>query len=136
MAGEKSLTFLLENMSPKLLKPRYVFCTLPHAQYGYLKEASPIASFMEAEGLTLVIEQTAAEEFKLSYEGVFKCISLSVHSSLDAVGLTASISSALSKQQISANIIAAYHHDHIFVNQQLAQEALEIIQELSLSNHG
>ena len=132
MSGEINLNNLLSSMAPKLLDDEYVFCTIKNAQYGDYAEVSPIASFIEAEGLTLVVTKENADKAAFKYEIVLKCITLSVHSSLEAVGLTAAVATKLAEKEISANVIAAYYHDHIFVpaeKAELALEALEAIQE-------
>ena len=77
MAGEKNLENLLHSMSPVLTEGDYVFCTLKNSNYGDYADARPIASFTEAEGLTLVLLKDAAESFGLSYEGVFRQMSIS-----------------------------------------------------------
>ena len=87
MPGETNLQQLLRSMSPELLEGEYVFCTIENARYGDYAEAGPIASFSEAEGLTLVLLKEAAEQSGRSWQGVFRCITLGVHSSLHAVGL-------------------------------------------------
>ena len=91
----------------------------------------PIAAVTEREGLTLVIPKSKADESGISYESVFRCITLTVHSSLDAVGLTAAFSSKLAEHGISANVVAGYFHDHIFVQRELAEKAIEAIGELT-----
>ena len=127
MSGEASLEKLLATMSPALIDGEYVFCTLPKARYGDYAETGPIASFAEAEGMTLVVSKDAAEKHDLSYEGVFKCITLGVHSSLAAVGLTAAVAGKLAEHGIAANVIAAYFHDHVFVQSELAERAIDIL---------
>ena len=82
---------------------------------------APIATFLEAERLTLVLAKDKANEACLHYEGVFRQITLTVHSSLEAVGLTAAVSTKLTSKGISANVIAAYYHDHIFVSDDKAE---------------
>ena len=124
-----NLEKLLESLSPNLLEGKYVFCTLQDATYGDLTDATPIASFTEPEGLTLVLLKEAAERHNLSYQGVFRCITLRVHSSVTAVGLTAAVSGKLNEHGISANIIAAYFHDHVFVPSHLAEKALKLLAE-------
>ncbi|MGO2019037.1 MAG: ACT domain-containing protein [Psychrobacter sp.] len=86
---------------------------------------------METEGLTLVLTKDKADEAGLNYEGVFRQITLTVHSSLEAVGLTAAVSTKLTSKDISANVIAAYYHDHIFVSNDKAEQALSALKELS-----
>ncbi len=64
--------------------------------------------------------QEAAEKAQLAYESKFNQITLTVHSSLDAVGLTAAVATKLASYGISANVVAAYYHDHIFVQTEKA----------------
>jgi hypothetical protein len=112
---------------PVLLLEDYVFCNFPSSRYGDHVNLKPIASFNEIEGLTLVIKKETAQLNNLSYEGVFRCISLELISSLSSVGLTAKISKLLSDNGISANICAGYYHDHIFVPQDRSEEALKLL---------
>jgi hypothetical protein len=127
LAGEKNLERLLSSMSPELIEGDFVFCTVKNSKYGDYAETRPIASFAEAEGLTLVLLKDAAESSGLPYEGIFKCITLSIHSSLEAVGLTAAVAGELATHGIAANMIAAYFHDHIFVQSELAERAIGIL---------
>lgn len=129
MTGEEDLNKLLVLLEPNLLPSDFVFCTAANLKYGDLAELQPIASYQEEEGLTLVLDKKAADRAGLAYESVFNCITLTVHSSLDAVGLTAAISGKLATNGISANIIAAYHHDHVFVQKCNAQSALQLLTE-------
>ena len=129
MTGEINLMKLLASMKPILLDEEYVFCTISGAQYGDYSETSPLASYLESEGLTLLISKDNAEKANLKYEGIFKGITLTVHSSLEAVGLTAAVSSKLAEKGISANVIAAYYHDHIFVQAEKAEMAVAALNE-------
>ena len=109
-------------------------CIIAAAQSG--KNNSHDASdkpfdFMEEEGLSLVLTKTQAERQKLSYVGEYRAISLKVFSSLDAVGMTAAISAKLTQYNISANVIAAFNHDHVFVNAQDADEAFALLANFS-----
>jgi len=131
LAGEKNLQKLLHSMSPTLRDGEYVFCTVDNARYGDYAEAAPIASFTETEGLTLVVLKETADRSSLPYQGIFRCITLGVHSSLQAVGLTAVVSGALAEKGISANIITGYFHDHIFVESENAADALGILLKLA-----
>lgn len=131
MTGERDLEKLVASMTPVLMDGEYVFCTFQDAQYGDYLDLKPIVTIKESEGLTLVIPKDKADDKNLSYESVFKGITLSVHSSLDAVGLTAVFSSKLGEHGISANVIAGYYHDHIFVQKELADKAIEALNELA-----
>ena len=129
MVGETDLSMLLASLAPHLIDGDFVFCTIQGAEYGDFAELSPIASFLEAEGLTLLVDRENADKAGINYESIFKGITLSVHSSLEAVGLTAAVSSKLAERGISANVIAAYYHDHIFVQAEKADAAISALNE-------
>lgn len=130
MSGERNLMTLLSSMSPKILPESYVFCSVA-GKYGDHCELMPLAAFSESEGLTLVLTKQMADQAQLTYSSVFKGITLMVHSSLDAVGLTAAVSGKLAGKGISANVIAAYYHDHIFVQEEKIGQAIEALNEFS-----
>ena len=130
MAGQKDLDTLLVLLQPSLLPGDFVFCTAANLKYGDFAELQPLASYQEEEGLTLVLSKQSADVAGLAYDSVFNCITLMVHSSLDAVGLTAAVSGKLAANGISANVMAAYHHDHVFVPENKAQLALQLLTEL------
>ncbi len=130
MSAVTELDELLRSMEPQLLESEFVFCTVPGPLVDYVS-LNPVATFLEAEGLTLVLEKDVAQNAGLQFEGSFCQITLTVHSSLEAVGLTAAVSAKLAAQGISANVIAAYYHDHIFVQSAKAQMALSALKALS-----
>ncbi|WP_289030979.1 ACT domain-containing protein [uncultured Paraglaciecola sp.] len=130
MVGETNLEKLLRSMSPKLLPEEYVFCSV-EGRYGDFQELNPLAVYQESEGLTLVLLAKTAKANKLPFESVFKGITLTVHSSLDAVGLTAAVATKLAEKGISANVIAAYYHDHIFVQAEKAELAMAALGEFT-----
>lgn len=128
MSGITELDKLLSSMEPELVDSEFVFCTVSGSLSDYIS-LNPIATFTEAEGLTLVLEKSAAQQAQLQFEGTFRQITLTVHSSLEAVGLTAAVSEKLASKGISANVIAAYYHDHIFVQSAKAELALSALKE-------
>lgn len=130
MTGEKDLQKLLSSMSPRLLDGEFVFCSFKDARYGDFAELQPVACCAEAEGLTLVIPKTHADGKGLGYDCVLRGITLGVHSSLEAVGLTAAVATRLADEGISANVVAGYYHDHIFVQSECAQRAIAILGEM------
>ncbi len=132
MSGITELETLLSSMQPILSDGEFVFCTLPGEGADY-PSLNPIATFRESEGLTLVLPKAVAIDSGLSFEGVFRQITLSVHSSLDAVGLTAAVSSRLASVGISANVMAAYYHDHIFVPTEKAALALSALKSMCVN---
>jgi hypothetical protein len=128
MTGEKDLTKLLASLSPHLMDDDFVFCTVRDATYGDFAELSPLASFQEDEGLSLLLTRESADRAGFRYESIFKCITLKVHSSPEAVGLTAAVSCQLAERGISANIAAACHHDHVLVPAEKADDALSALE--------
>mgnify|MGYP005668758299 CR=1 FL=1 len=132
MAGKTNLEELLSSIAPRLSPISYVFCCV-QGSYGDFSNLKPLASFAEDEGLTLVIPENQAMEHNLAYESTFSSITLTVHSSLDAVGLTAAVAQKLAHHGISANVIAAYYHDHIFVQTEKAELAMAALQEFKQS---
>ncbi|MGB5446989.1 MAG: ACT domain-containing protein, partial [Psychromonas sp.] len=84
MSGEKDLTKLIASMTPVLAENEYVFATLERYDYQQLAQLNPIGTFQEKEGLTVIVAKEKAEQLNIAYSGAFKCITLNVHSSLDA----------------------------------------------------
>ncbi|MCY1247953.1 ACT domain protein [compost metagenome] len=115
-------------MKPELNDGDYVFCTLAP---GMRLDVEVLGSFREKEGLTVILERSQAQALGLQYSYVAAWITLTVHSALDAVGLTAAFATALGNAGISCNVIAAYYHDHIFVAKEDAQRAVEVLQALA-----
>ena len=130
MSGETDLGTMLRGLRPELHEAAWVFCTLPAGRIADLPEES-LGIFREAEGLTLIIGQAVADRLGYSYEAQWAWISLSVYSSLQAVGLMAAVSSALARAGISVNPVAGFYHDHLFVPWEERWKALEVLGELS-----
>ncbi len=130
MTGETQLKLLLQSMQPQLLADDYVFISVENSQYGELSELKPKAMFMESEGMTLVVPESLALQHGYYFESVFQCITLQIHSSLDAVGLTAAFATKLADCGLSANVIAGFYHDHIFVQKSQATLAVAALNAL------
>lgn len=124
----RDLNLLLHTLEPVLNTGIYVFCSIPlHTNLGAIK---PLATFREAEGLTVVLEESIAiaANFTVLFHAAW--ITLTVQSDLQAVGLTAAVARALSDAGISCNVIAAAFHDHIFVPMEDAQTAIAVLVKL------
>ena len=104
-----------------------VFCSLPSIQAEEYLTLSQ-GYYIEKEGTTVIIGKYLADRDELDYEVVFKRITLSVYSSLEAVGFLARITEVLAAQGISVNVISAYYHDYLYVKSNEAEAALEILQ--------
>jgi len=129
MSGETNISRLINEMSPVLNQGEYVFSTAQNLDRIDRKDT--ICEFKEKEGTTIVIEKNKADQLKLPYEYVASWITLKIHSSLEAVGLTAVFSTALAKNNISCNVIAGYYHDHIFVDTKDSEKAMAVLTSLS-----
>lgn len=130
MSGQKDLAILLQNMEPVLNTGAFVFCQIPiNATIPDI--ADVLFFFREREATTLVLEKTIADNWQLEYSQIFSWITLNIHSSLEAVGLTAAFSEALTKENISCNVVAAYFHDHIFVPKIEEQKAMNALLTLT-----
>lgn len=129
MSGERDLQQLRLHMSPRLRPETFVYCTLP--DFDLPAGTDPICTFRESEGLTVVLERWQAERAKLSYVFESRLITLTVHSSLEAIGFLATVADSLARARIPCNAVAAYYHDHLFIPSDRAEEALLILQSLS-----
>lgn len=126
MPGEADLATLLRTMAPALREEPYIFCSVDEATLAGLGVV-PLGLFREAEGVSLILSRAQADGAGLPYDELWACISLSVHSALSAVGLTATISARLAAAGLSANVVAAYYHDHVFVPWEARERALSAL---------
>ncbi|MBI4983575.1 ACT domain-containing protein [Candidatus Woesearchaeota archaeon] len=124
-----NLNQLLKSMQPKLLLGEFVFCIVKDVPPRF----KPKMIFQEEEGVTLILEKEVADKNKLYYDKVWSLITLNVNSDLSAVGFLAAITPALAQAGISVNVVSAYHHDHLFVPEERAEEAIKILRKLSLA---
>jgi len=132
MKGETNLKQLIKNMSPELNNGEYVFVSVSDAIKFDRNDI--LCEFKERQGTTLVLQREKAVALGLKYNFVASWITLNVHSALEAVGLTAAVSKALTEHNISCNIIAGFYHDHIFVAKKDAIKAVEVLNALSKQN--
>ena len=130
MSGELNLAKLLATMTPKLQAREFVFATLKADKAVESLRSAAIGTFVEEEGLTLIVpaDQTLPEGTERSEPQ--RMITLQVHSSLEAVGLTYRVSERLAGLGISCNVVAAFFHDHIFVSTAKADAAVTALQQL------
>jgi uncharacterized protein len=129
MPGELDLHVLLKSMQPMLYTDAYGFAVVPRAQVV----GAVFALIEEDEGVTVIapLSELVAMGIGISDDASWARISLAVQSDLAAVGLTASFSAALAARGISANVVAGFHHDHIFVPWQRRCDAMAALSELS-----
>ena len=125
---------LLTTMSPQLNALNVAFVSLvePSAALAMLPSESVISTFRESEGTTLIVELRAAEQAGLPILFRAAWITLTVHSDLEAVGLTAAFARALGDAGISCNVVAAAFHDHIFVPIEKAELTMNALRDLQV----
>jgi hypothetical protein len=128
MAAERDLTRLLRGLRPELNPGRFVFAAVTGPVPAGL---SPVVTVTEPEGRTLVLPQHEADAAGLDYDYVAGWITLRVNSALDAIGLTAAVAGELAQAGLSCNVVAGYHHDHLFVPYDRAAEAVAALDALA-----
>ena len=129
-SGETSLTQLVQAMQPSLADECFIFCTLAESIAIPLIPQT-LGFFREVEGVTLILEKEVALAHQIQFHGEWAKITLRVHSSLEAVGFLATISQPLAVAGISTNVISAFYHDHLFVQWDRREKAVEILNHLA-----
>ena len=127
MAGSTDLAQLLRTLEPVLRDGEYVYATVDEMPRDFPVEAT----VREPEGLTVVVQRDIADLQGIGYDYVARWITLTVHSSLEAVGLTAAFAAALGRERISCNVLAGHHHDHILVATADGERAVASLRRLA-----
>ncbi|WP_186105315.1 ACT domain-containing protein [Burkholderia gladioli] len=130
--SEKDLAKLCATLSPVMAEATYVYCSFP--EFTVPTGLLAFCIIREREGLTAIIERDEALRRGLAYTYDARLITLSVHSSLEAVGFIAVISRKLAGAGISCNVIAGYYHDHILVPVEKAEQAMTLLLEIAASS--
>ena len=128
MLGEQNLDKMLKGLKLDLSDQIFVFVTVETLANIQLNEVFAIVN--EVEAYTLVLSKEKADQLDLPYHYQAAKISIQVHSALEAVGLTAALSTQLAKVQMSCNVIAGYYHDHLFVDYHQREKAIDALLEL------
>ena len=135
MTGETDLKTLLASMMPELLAGTYVFATLAPG-VAQPEGLDPVMMFREREGTTLIVTEDAASAAGLAASFRCRMITLNVHSSLEAVGFLAAITTRLAAAGMGVNPVSAFYHDHLFVPADRAEDALELLRKLGKHSAG
>lgn len=128
MSGERELSVLLKSLAPALDPAEYTFVTVPEEDARRFER--PIGWFRENEGVSIICTCAEAERLRVQASGTFRRIVLTVHSSLESVGLTASVAAALAGEGIACNVVAGFHHDHLFVPAGRTSDAMRVLKKL------
>ena len=123
MDGERNLDLLLKTMQPLLMDGKWVFRTSANGFDAATLETA-ILMFREPGGVTIISPATPTD-YDLP---IWSMITLSIHSSLEAVGFLAAITTSLAAMDIPVNAVSAYYHDHIFVPYGRRDDAMECLQ--------
>lgn len=118
---------MLAGMKPRLTPGEFVFCTTRDEGLIARASAGALCLFKEDEGTTLILAREDAAALGFDAALPMRRIVLDVFSALDGVGLTAGVAAALTAANIPCNMVAAYHHDHVFVPAAQADEALAVL---------
>ena len=124
----RDLAALLAGLDPALEATTYLWCTVTGPLPAGLH---PVVTVVEDEGTTVVLNRDEAARAELPGEFPSRRITLRVRSALDAVGLTAAVAAALTDEGIPANVVAGFHHDHLFVPAEQAQAAVGVLRTLT-----
>ena len=130
MPGESNLAALLQNMKPEIHEGVFVFCSIPEGK-GIPAALRPVHIFREREGTAFIIRREEAEAAGLPHQFASRMITLTVHSSLEAIGFLAAVTGRLAEAGISVNAVSAFYHDHLFVPEHKADEALRHLQGMN-----
>lgn len=130
----RELRLLLRTLQPRRNPGVYIYAVAPPGCDVAALDA--VATVREPEGLTLVVEESRARAAGLAVHERLAWITLEVRSALDDVGLTAAVAAALTRVHIPCNVIAAAHHDHLFVPAESADAALAALQALQADAGG
>jgi len=113
MNGEIDLQRMLAEMRVAVRDD--VYCMVSLAAPSEHLRASAAAMITEAEAVTLVITTAQADAEGLPYDFPAAWLTLEVHSSLHAVGLTAAVARMLTDEGVPCNVLAGFYHDHLLV---------------------
>ncbi len=127
MSGQTDLAKMLANLSVTVRQGTFTVVSVSRPlELGDGVEAL----LVEDEGLTVIATVEAAKRhgWAVGFEAAW--LTLDVHSSLEAVGLTAAVATALARSGISCNVLAGFYHDHILVQADRVAEAIECLTAL------
>ncbi len=131
MDGETDLQIILANLTVSRRPGTFVVANVGEpVAIGDGVEAV----LAESEGVTVVAAKDVADRNGWEYGFEAHWLTINVHSSLSAVGLTAEVSRALAAHGIAANVLAGFYHDHILVPSCRVGEAIAVLETLSEMN--
>lgn len=121
---------MLAGLNPQRAPGAFVFCTTDDPQTTRAALEAADGSFREAEGWSFILPVEAAARLGFAVDQPMARITLQVYSALDGLGLTAAVSAALARAGVAVNVVAAFHHDHLFVPLERAEQAVDVLRAL------
>jgi len=131
--GETNLQTVLDSLAVSCDNVEYGFAKNESGDYT-IPPGQVLGTFRESEALTIFAEVEVLKEHGLEYMGPLAKITIEVHTALELVGLTAVLATKLGDSGISANVVAAYYHDHIFVPYEDRERAIRALLSLKTDN--
>ncbi|MBD3764405.1 MAG: ACT domain-containing protein [Rhodobacterales bacterium] len=119
---------MIAGMSPHPTPGLWVFCTLPDRARAAALAPLAAAWVVEEDGITLILPLDVAQAQGFDTALPMARITLQVPSALDGVGLTAAVAGALAEAGIPCNMVAGWHHDHVYVPADRRDQALALLQ--------
>lgn len=107
-------------------------------QYGFasidkeslISRDKVLATFHENGRLAVIAPKSYPDPLGIDNEELYEKLTIGVHTSLELVGLTAVMATKLAEHGISANVVAAFYHDRVFVQYEKRQKAIELLEGL------
>ena len=118
---------MIGGMAPLRRPGVWIFCTTDRADLAAKARDEALATFAETEGTSLILSEATARDLGFPVDSPQACLTLGVHSALDGVGLTAAVAGVLADHGIACNMVAAFHHDHVFVPVDHADRAIALL---------
>jgi hypothetical protein len=125
MSGEQDLSTLLAGLAPERRHGEVVVVAVPDPT-----GLPALATVTEEDAVTVVLRRADADRLGLAYDWVAAWVTLTVHSSWEAVGMTAAVAAALTRAGIACNVLAGFRHDHLLLPIDRADEAIEVLRSL------
>ena len=121
---------MLAGVMPVLKQGGFVFCSTSDPVVAEQARHAALSWFREDEGTAMIVELEVAASFGFDITRPMNRIVLEVFSTLDGVGLTAAVSTALTSNNVPCNMVSAYHHDNVVVPVAMADRAMQVLHSL------
>lgn len=123
--GETDLAGMLAKLAVERRPGAFTYIAVQVPTPGLLAAAQAVVK--EGSLTTIVLPVEAAERAGQPVVVRLAWLTLTVHSSLEAIGLTAAVSARLTEEGIACNVLAGYHHDHLLVPLERADDAIRAL---------